>query len=73
MGSDAKYQKLISRIAGNIKRVRESRKLTQEDMTQFGFSYRHYQRVESGKYSINLFTLHRVAIALKVDVVELFR
>jgi transcriptional regulator with XRE-family HTH domain len=73
MGADPKYQKLLRRLSQNIKRVRLEKELTQEEMAKFGFNYRHYQKIESGSYSFNLVTLHRVAKALGVDVSEFFR
>ncbi len=73
MGIDAKYERLLRRIRGNMKRIRESKKLTQEKMIDFGFNYRHYQNIESGRYSPNLHTLFRVAEALKVDIKEFFK
>jgi transcriptional regulator with XRE-family HTH domain len=73
MDHDKKYDKLVERVAHNIARVRKSRGLTQEDMANFGFSYRHYQRVESGKHSPNLFTLFRLAASFKVDIADFFK
>ncbi|MBI4403124.1 MAG: helix-turn-helix transcriptional regulator [Deltaproteobacteria bacterium] len=67
------YEKLIKRIALNIKHIREKRSLTQEGMGQFGFNYRFYQRVESGKYSFNLYTLHRLSKVFRVRITEFFR
>jgi transcriptional regulator with XRE-family HTH domain len=61
------------RIAGNIERIRNEKKLTQEDMEARGFSLRWFQRIESGKYSVSLPTLDHLARKLGVDIVELFR
>ena len=63
------YQRLLKRISKNIRAARESKGWTQEEMTRFGFNYRHYQKLESGTYSFNLFTLFRLskAFALKVE------
>lgn len=72
MESDKKYQKLITRIASNVRKARLRRKLTQENMTEFGFNYRHYQKIESGKYSFTLHTLNRLAIIFRVDIKEFF-
>lgn len=73
MGVDAKYERLLRRIRGNVKDIRKSRKLTQEDMVDFGFNYRHYQSIESGHHSPNLHTLFRVAEAFKVDIRDFFK
>jgi len=42
--------------------------LTQEDMIEFGFNYRHYQKIESGAYSMNLYTLWRLSVAFEVSI-----
>jgi transcriptional regulator with XRE-family HTH domain len=67
------YEKLIRRIAANIKAVRETKGLTQEEMGSKGFSYRHYQRIESGRHSFNLFTLFRLAQAFDVQLKRFFQ
>lgn len=73
MVQDKAYQALIRKVAGNVSRIRRSRGLTQEDMIAKGYSYRHYQRVESGRYSPNLHTLFRLSQTFKVDVREFFK
>lgn len=69
---DDKTWKLIRRIAKNIRRLRLERGLTQEDMEQFGFGVRWYQRFESGRHIFSVPTLDRLARAFKVDISELF-
>jgi transcriptional regulator with XRE-family HTH domain len=70
---DERYWKLMRRVAKNIRRVRDSKELTQEDMMGLGLERRWYQRIESGEYSVSLPTLDRVARAFKCDVAEFFR
>jgi transcriptional regulator with XRE-family HTH domain len=70
---DRNYAKLLGRIAGHIKRLRKKRGLTQEEIIDYGFNYRFYQKVESGAYSFNLYTLHRLSIAFKVPIQDFFR
>ena len=65
------YDKLLIKIAGNIKKYRKQNNLTQENMTNYGFSYKHYQRIESGKYSMNLYTLYRLTKAFNINVKNL--
>jgi transcriptional regulator with XRE-family HTH domain len=67
------YAVTLKTISKNIKAQRELKSLTQEDMVDFGFNYRHYQKIESGVYSMNLETLHRLAEALDVSIVELLK
>jgi len=47
--------------------------LKQEDMCQFGFDYKYYQRIEYGEKNLTLKTLNRWAEGLGVPVSELFR
>lgn len=68
-----KYDKLLEKIASNIKRIRKSKKLSQSDMTGFGFDLRNYQRLEAGTHSPSLYTLYKLSISFKVDVTEFFR
>jgi transcriptional regulator with XRE-family HTH domain len=72
MKLDKKYWELMKRVSGNIKAIRERRDLTQEDMDEKGFGPRWYQRLESGKYSISLPTLDRLARTFKCDVRDFF-
>jgi len=67
------YEKLLKKLSANIRRLRKKRGLTQEQMFDHGFNYRFYQKIESGSYSFNLYTLHRLAVAFKVDIQDLFR
>lgn len=73
MGVDKSYQRLLARVALNIRRLRLERDLTQEDMSELGFNYRHYQKLESGSYSFNLFTLYRLSTVFKVKLVDFFK
>jgi transcriptional regulator with XRE-family HTH domain len=73
MGEDRDYQRLLRTIAANIRRLRHASELTQEDMMDLGFNYRFFQKLESGRYSPNLRTLHRLARAFKVGIGEFFQ
>lgn len=70
---DRSYEKFLERVSGNIVKIRKSKGLTQEGMIPLGYSYRHYQRIESGRNAPNLQTLYRLAQTFKVDVREFFR
>lgn len=67
------YENLLKTIALNLKRFRKQRGLTQEDMAEYGFNYRFYQKLESGNYSPNLKTLYKLAMAFNIEVEALFR
>lgn len=70
---DRDFAKLMEKISQNIKRVRIKKGMTQEDMLSLGFERRWYQRIESGKYSVSLSTLHNLAKSLKTDISEFFK
>jgi transcriptional regulator with XRE-family HTH domain len=69
---EAKYEKLLLKIAANIKRVRKAKGLSQPKMEGLGFDLRNYQRLEAGNHSPSLFTLHKLSIAFKVEMAEFF-
>lgn len=52
--------------------TRTFKKLTQDQMSDYGFNYRFYQRLESGVYSPNVKTLFRLAEAFGVDIRDFF-
>jgi len=67
--TDERVRKLL---ANRVQELRLRRNLTQEDMRDFGFAYRHYQRIEAGEKDLRLTTLNRLANAFKVSLRELF-
>ena len=71
--NETKYSNLLGQLAENIKAARLKNNLRQADMIDFGFSERFIQKVESGNYSPNLYTVHRIANALKTPIDELFK
>ena len=71
MNQDQSYNILLKRIAKNLKKARKQKGLTQVDMMDYGFNYRHYQKIESGSYSMNLYTLHRLSYIFKVNIKNL--
>lgn len=72
MSESKEYEKFLKKIAKNIKDYRILNGYTQEEMTNFGFNYRHYQKLESGTHSPSLSTIHRLAKVFKIDVTDLF-
>lgn len=70
--TEKNYTKLLEAFAANVIKARKSKELRQIDMIEFGFSERYMQKIESGKYSPNLYTAHRLAEALGISVAELF-
>lgn len=70
---DERTAKLLKKISKNIKSFRLERGLTQEEMADYGFGPRWYQRFESGRHIPSLPTLVKLAKAFKVDVSEFFK
>jgi len=66
------YNRLLARVASNIRKLRKESGLTQEEMSvKGGFNYRFYQKLESGKYSPNLYTLFRLSKTFRVPISDL--
>lgn len=65
------YDRFLKRVAANLQKYRKSKGLTQEQMSDRGFNYRFYQKLESGSYSPSLKTLFRLAEALGIKVEDL--
>lgn len=70
--TETKYKKLLITVGKNLKDLRRSRNLSQNDMTEFGFELRNYQRLESGRHSPSLYTLHRLSVIFKCEVKDFF-
>ena len=66
-------ERLIRLVARKVQQLRKARKLTQEDMQDFGFSYRYYQRIEAAEKNLSLKTINRLAKAFGVEPAELLR
>lgn len=64
---------ILLRLSKNIKELRLAKGLKQTDMSQYGFGYRWYQRLESGRHVPTLPTLIKLARALETEVSDLFR
>ncbi|WP_373999713.1 hypothetical protein [Bdellovibrio bacteriovorus] len=41
-------------------------------MEDFGFDLRNYQRLEAGNHSPSLYTLHKLALAFRVEISDFF-
>jgi transcriptional regulator with XRE-family HTH domain len=62
-----------SLLAGNVRRLREKLKWTQEQAAEVsGIAVRHYQKIEAGDVNVTVGTLVRVAKAFRVSVKALF-
>ena len=62
-----------SLLAGNVRRLRENLKWTQEQAAEAsGIAVRHFQKIEAGVVNVTVATLARVAKAFRVPVKSLF-
>lgn len=71
MDRNTEFDRFLKNISKNIKRYRKKAALTQMDMVNHGFNYRHYQRLESGEAGYNIQTLFRLSKVFKVKVADL--
>lgn len=72
--TDTSSNSLRQRIAANIKRLRADRGLSQEKLAELADFHRTYiSQLERCVTNISIDGLERVALALGVDVLELFR
>jgi len=55
-----------------VRQLRLAQGLKQEEMCQFGFEYKYYQRIEYGKKNLSLKTLNKLAKAFGIPMSELF-
>jgi len=64
----------LTNLRLNLKRLRKSKGLTQEEVAEkAGLDFRHYQRIETGKWpGLQLHTIESLAKVFKADVYELF-
>ena len=66
------YMREFLELGSRYKGLREKKGTVQEDVIEYGFSVRHYQRLEAGRPH-SLTTLFRLAEIFGVDAGELIR
>lgn len=66
------YKKVFSELGQRYRAIRLKKGKVQEDVTEHGFSVRHYQALEAGRPH-SLTTLFRVAEMYKVDPCQLIK
>jgi len=67
-----KEEKFFRALGQRIKKLRQSKGYSQEDMIGFGFSARHWQQIEAGR-PITVRTLLRICGVFDVSVERLVR
>lgn len=60
------------KLGMRFKELRDSRDLTQEDLEQFGVSYRYFGRIERGAVNLTLKTLLKLCGIFEISLSELF-
>ena len=64
--------KFFARLGGKIRKLRNAKGLSQEDMISFGFSARHWQQIEAGR-PITVTTLLRICEVFRVSLARLLQ
>jgi transcriptional regulator with XRE-family HTH domain len=65
---------ILQMFGDNLRKCREKRKLTQEQLAyEAGFSRSYYTEVETGKRNISLLNIIRIASLLQVELSDLVR
>jgi len=65
-------EQLMKSVGERARQLRTAKGLRQEDMCQFRFEYKYYQRIEYGEKNLTLKTLNKLAEAFDVPTSELF-
>lgn len=67
-------QRLLSVFGANLKKTREKKNLSQEQLAyEVGFSRSYYTEVETGKRNISLLNIIRIAAHLQIELDELIK
>jgi len=64
-------ERLMQLVGERARQLRTAKGLRQEDMCQFGFEYKYYQRIEYGEKNLTLKTLNKLAKAFGIPISEL--
>lgn len=65
---------ITKKVGQKVRAEREKKKLSQEELAELAGFYRTYiGHIETGAYSPSMFTLWRIAKALKIDLAKLLK
>lgn len=65
---------LLSNVGENIKKYREIKSITQQELSGICSLHRNYiSSVERGRRNISLRTLEKIALGLNIDVLKLLQ
>ena len=74
MSRPTKYQSARERVARNVTYWRKERGVSQQSLSaDAGLSRTYLSRVENGVETVSIDHLEKLAIALKIDIVELLK
>ena len=65
-------KKLQKHLGLRLKELRQAKGFKQEDLENYGFSYRHYGKLERGEVNPTLETLVRLAKIFEISLSDLF-
>lgn len=66
-------EQAMKRLGANVKKLRMARGYKQEQMRDYGFNYRYFQKIEAGLVNPTLGTLLKLAKALNCSIDSLLR
>lgn len=65
---------LLYRVGGNIKKYREIKSITQQELADICGLHRNYiSSVERGRRNISLLSLQKIASGLNIDILKLLQ
>ena len=74
MAGDSSHMSLRERVARNLRRLRQEKSVSQEELAHRAQVNRNYVgMVEREEYSVSVDTLEKLATALDVDPIEFLR
>jgi transcriptional regulator with XRE-family HTH domain len=74
MSSPTKHQTARERVARNVKLWRKQRGFSQQTLSkEVGLSRTYLSRIENGVETVSVDNLEKLAIVLKVDIVDLLK
>lgn len=65
-------EKILKKVGSKIREARIKANLTQEDIENFGVSWKHYQKIEAGATNTTIKVLYRLAKAFRCKVSDFF-
>jgi transcriptional regulator with XRE-family HTH domain len=71
-GCATRHAKFFKALGQRVKKLRREKGYSQEDMISFGFSARHWQKIEAGR-PITVTTLLRICEIFRVSLAKVVR